>query len=246
MLKVKIAPSILSCDFAHLESEVRKVEGAGADYIHVDVMDGHFVRNISIGVPIVKSLRRITKLPLDVHMMVTDPLEYVDAFIEAGADILSVHVETLVKEKMKRKTPEGYTVVFSDDTVIDNQLFDRILGKIRAAGRKMCLAYNPPTMLEVADPQLIGQVDMLLAMSVWPGFGGQKFIDYTLGRIKNARETYPNIDIEIDGGINEENIGAASRSGANVFVAGTSIFKSKDPAAAVQLLRERAENHNDI
>ncbi|MBI2339896.1 MAG: ribulose-phosphate 3-epimerase [Deltaproteobacteria bacterium] len=201
-----IAPSILSADFSKLGDEVRAVEAAGADWIHVDVMDGHFVPNITVGPLIVASVKKITKLPIDVHLMIENSSCYIEDFIKAGASYVSVHVE------------EGYHL-------------DGTLNRIRALGAKPTAALNPATPISAVEP-VLDIVDMVLLMSVNPGFSGQSFIPYTKKKLMELRRLIDAAGkktlIEIDGGVKTDNIGELSRLGADVFVAGSAVFGSKD------------------
>ena len=213
----KIAPSILSADFTRLGEEIKDVVDAGADYIHIDVMDGHFVPNISIGPMIVKAVRRITSLPLDVHLMISEPDDFIDEFAKAGASIITVHAETL------------------------NHLH-RTVQHIRDEGVRPGISLNPATPLEVLEYILEG-LDMVLLMTVNPGFEGQEFIPEVIPKIERLREKIDkkglDIEIEVDGGINPETISRVSSAGANVFVAGSAIFYSEDYAQTIRLMRKR-------
>ena len=212
----KIAPSILSADFIRLGEEVKSVEKAGADYIHIDVMDGHFVPNITIGPLIVKAVRRVTKLPLDVHLMISDPDSFIDEFSEAGADIITVHAETV------------------------NHL-NRTIQHIRGKGVRSGVSLNPATTLDCLE-YVLDDLDVVLLMTVNPGFEGQEFIPEVIPKIKRLREEINkrdlDVEIEVDGGIGPENIGRVSSAGANVFVAGSAIFYSDDYAKTIRLMRE--------
>ena len=200
--KIKVSPSILASDFSKLGEEVAAIAKAGADYIHVDVMDGHFVPNISMGPSIVKSVRNKTSIPFDVHLMI-DPIEpYIDDFIKAGADIISIHPEA-------------------------NDNIEKCIDKIKSNNVKAGLAINPDTNWEVVIP-FLDKLDIIVVMSVHPGFGGQKFIPSALEKLKLLRkkidETHPHIELEIDGGVNFDNIESILKAGANVIVAGTTTF----------------------
>ena len=200
--KIKVSPSILASDFSKLGDEVAALAKAGADYIHVDVMDGHFVPNISMGPSIVKSVRGRTSIPFDVHLMI-DPIEpYIDDFIKAGADIISIHPEA-------------------------NDNIEKCIDKIKSNNVKAGLAINPDTNWEVVIP-FLDKLDMIVVMSVHPGFGGQKFIPSALEKLKLLRkkidETHPHIELEIDGGVNFDNIESILKAGAHVIVAGTTTF----------------------
>ncbi len=216
---IQIAPSILAANFVALGEEVRAVEQGGASLLHVDVMDGHFVPNLSIGVPVVASLRKATALPLDVHLMVERPERFVAAFAEAGADMISVHQEA---------TPH----------------LDRAVALIRECGARPGVVLNPATPV-AALSEILDRVDFVLVMSVNPGFGGQKFIPTTLGKIQQLRElrvrNHFAYRIEVDGGVGPENVGELVRAGAEILVAGTSIFHADDPAEAVRRMKQAAE-----
>jgi ribulose-phosphate 3-epimerase len=218
-MSVRIAPSILSADFARLAEDVARVEAAGADLIHVDVMDGHFVPNITIGVPVVAALSRVTKVPLDVHLMIADPDRYLDAFAGAGAAMITVHAEILPH-------------------------LHRTLTHIRHLGAKAGVALNPSTPVRVLS-DVTAEIDHVLIMSVNPGFGGQKFIPHTLAKIAEARQLFGATDrpaaIEVDGGVDTSNAAALVSAGATILVAGASIFAQPDPAAALHTLRRAAE-----
>ncbi|MFL7793335.1 MAG: ribulose-phosphate 3-epimerase [Anaerolineae bacterium] len=217
---IKIAPSILAADFARLAEEIQAVEAAGADYIHVDVMDGHFVPNITIGPSVVRCLRRVTNLPLDVHLMISDPMKYVPAFADAGADILKVHVE-------------------------NNPHLHRVLQSIRDLGVRPAVVLNPATPASSIS-EVLNDLEMVLVMTVSPGFGGQTFIESTLGKIVQIRAMLDAIgsqaDIEVDGGIDPQTAERVAAAGANVLVAGTSIFQAPEGIeAAIKAIREAAQ-----
>ena len=203
--KVKWAPSILSADFARLGEQVAEVVKAGADYIHVDVMDGHFVPNITIGIPVVQSLRKITKIPLDVHLMIEKPENYIERFAAAGADIITVHAEACIH-------------------------LDSTLRAIRKAGARAGVSINPATPLSAID-EVLAMSDMILIMTVNPGFGGQEFIYPVVNKIERLAQILYNrkikAEIEVDGGITVETAPVATKAGASVLVAGSAIFNSK-------------------
>lgn len=208
---IKIAPSILSADFVNLERDIRALGPAGADYVHVDVMDGLFVPNISIGLPVVKAIARISPLPLDVHLMIDRPLRYVERFCEAGADLVTIHVEADTAEHTRQA-----------------------LETIRACGRKAGLSVKPGTPAEAVLPYL-ELCDLILVMTVEPGFGGQKFMADMMPKLRTIRgwidERCPGCELEVDGGVNTETAMVCRENGANVLVAGSAWFKAPDPAA---------------
>src|ERR1700685_1115961 len=216
--RVEIAPSILASNFAKLGDEVRVVEQAGAEVLHVDVMDGHFVPNISLGIPVVAALRKATKLPLDVHLMIENPELFIEEFIQAGASRVLVHQEATVH-------------------------LDRALAMIREHGAEAGAVINPATPVAMLS-EVLDKVDTVLVMSVNPGFGGQKFIPGALEKIRQLnqwRSRYNgNFRIEVDGSVDSDNIADLVRAGANPFVAGTSLFHTTDPAGATRQLRKLA------
>ena len=213
-----IAPSILSSDFAKLGEEVRAVDQAGGDWIHIDVMDGHFVPNLTMGPAVVTAVRRVTDLPLDVHLMVSDPDRFLEAFAEAGASILTVHAEVLPH-------------------------LNRTLQAIKRLGCRAGVALNPSTPLTAIE-EVIGEVDVVLVMSVNPGFGGQAFLPASESKIARVRQLLlgagRDADIEVDGGIDQGNIGRVVAAGATMIVAGASIFGTKDPESAARTLKSLA------
>jgi ribulose-phosphate 3-epimerase len=217
-VSVRIAPSILSADFARLADAIAHIEAGGADLVHVDVMDGHFVPNITIGPPVVAALKRVTKLPLDVHLMITDPDRYLEAFVQAGASMLTVHAEVLPH-------------------------LHRTLTQIRSLGVRAGVAINPSTPVS-AISDVTAQMDHLLVMSVNPGFGGQTFIPHSLAKITAARELLAangsQAVIEVDGGVDCENAKSIIRAGASILVAGASIFGTGDATEATRALRRAA------
>ena len=214
-----IAPSILSADFARLADEVRAVEEAGADWIHIDVMDGRFVPNLTIGPVVVKAVKRASRLPLDVHLMIVEPERYVEAFADAGAATIGVHVEACTH-------------------------LHRTLAQIREAGARACVVLNPATPA-VAVSEVLGDIDQILVMTVNPGFGGQKFIESMLDKIALLRawidERGIDVALEVDGGVAPGTIGRAARAGGDTFVAGTAVFGTSDYRAAIEALRREAQ-----
>jgi ribulose-phosphate 3-epimerase len=218
--KVLVAPSILSADFGRLAEEVEAVEAAGADWIHVDVMDGRFVPNLTIGPPVVKAVRKVTKLPLDVHLMIVEPEKFIDAFAEAGADGISVHVEACAH-------------------------LHSTLQHIRSRKKRAGVVLNPATP-EDSIRYVLGLADVVLVMSVNPGFGGQSFLAEVLPKVAAIRKmidaTGRSIDLEIDGGIAPGTAGRAAAAGARVLVAGSAVFNHGDYAGAIRTLRNEAES----
>ena len=215
-MKIYVAPSILSADFAELGNEIRKIEAAGADLVHVDVMDGHFVPNISLGIPVVKCARKATKLPFDVHLMIENPDRYIDAFAEAGADIITVHQEACVH-------------------------LHRTIQMIKKRNLKAAAALNPATPVSTLE-SILPDLDMVLLMSVNPGFGGQSYIPATTRKIAALRRRadelgMPDLDIEVDGGVDPVTCKEVRAAGANVLVAGSAVFGAADPAAVIAALK---------
>jgi ribulose-phosphate 3-epimerase len=215
---VRIAPSILSADFAHLAREIAAAEAGGADLIHVDVMDGHFVPNITIGPPVVRAVKRVARRPLDVHLMIEDPDRYLEAFVEAGASMLSVHVEVLPH-------------------------LHRTLQAIKRLGVQAGAVINPSTPVAALE-EVAGDVDFVLVMSVNPGFGGQRFIPGSVDKIRRVRALLDragsHAPIEVDGGVDLETVRSVVSAGANILVAGNAVFGGGNPEAAVRALREAA------
>jgi ribulose-phosphate 3-epimerase len=214
---MKIAPSILSADFAALGEAVARVEAGGADQLHVDVMDGRFVPNITIGPPVLESIRKRTRLPLDVHLMIVEPELYIEAFVRAGADLLTVHAETCPH-------------------------LNRTLHQIREAGAKAGVALNPSTPPETIE-WVLDDLDLILVMSVNPGFGGQSFIPGSISKVRQIRTlvgTRP-VEISVDGGVTRDMAGPLAHAGATILVAGSAIFGAQDPAQAVKDLRSASE-----
>ena len=212
----KLAPSVLSADLLKLREQVTVVAENGADYIHVDVMDGSFVPNISFGPVMVSTLKRITTLPLDVHLMIQNPQNYIQNFADAGADIITVHQEACTH-------------------------LDRVISQIKAAGCQAGVSLNPATPISSVMP-ILNEIDLLLIMSVNPGFGGQKFIPYTLEKIREAaevkRRSGASFLIEVDGGISLQTVSAAVQAGAEVLVAGNAVFRQESPAEACKALKQ--------
>ena len=215
---IKIAPSILASDFSRLGEEILRVEKAGADMIHLDIMDGHFVPNITIGPPVIRSLRKVTQLPFDVHLMIEEPDRYIKDFADAGADIISVHVE-------------------------NNPHLHRTIEMIKERGVRASVVLNPATPLNTLDA-VLGDVDMVLLMTVAPGFGGQLYIESMPDKIRELKNMAVKrslkFDIEVDGGIDLSNIRSVTQAGANVIVAGTTIFGAPDAEEMISSLRRNA------
>ncbi|SFH51079.1 ribulose-5-phosphate 3-epimerase [Tindallia magadiensis] len=218
-----IAPSILAADFANLNKSIKLVEEAGCDMLHIDVMDGRFVPNITIGPVVVESLRRVTDMPFDVHLMIVEPEKYIETFAEAGADMITVQAEACVH-------------------------LDRIIQQVKSTGTKVGVALNPSTPEYLLD-YVLDQLDMVLVMSVNPGFGGQKFINGSLRKITSLKAMIEkkglNVKIQVDGGVNQNNISKISQAGADIFVAGSAIFNSTKPAEAVKHLRAAAVSEEE-
>jgi ribulose-phosphate 3-epimerase len=216
---VRIAPSILSADFARLADEIACVESGGADLLHVDVMDGHFVPNLTLGPPIVEAIRKVTKLPLDVHLMITNPDAFVQEFAEAGADYLTVHVETCPH-------------------------LHRTVQAIKGHGVKAGVTLNPATSLATVE-EILSDIDLLLIMSVSPGFGGQQFIPSSLGKIQRARRlldhSHSQAALEVDGGVKVDNAAQILEAGADILVAGSAIFTSQDYRSTITALRDSVQ-----
>ncbi|MCX7711940.1 MAG: ribulose-phosphate 3-epimerase [Clostridia bacterium] len=215
---IKIAPSILSADFSRLGEDVQRIETAGGDIVHIDVMDGHFVPNITLGPPIIKALRKTTTLPFDVHLMIDNPDQYIENFAEAGADIITVHVEAC-------------------------KHLHRTIQKIKQCGKKAGIVLNPATSLSTAE-WILSDIDMVLLMTVNPGFGGQAFIEPMIEKVRMLKERINekglNVDIEVDGGIDLSNIYKITEAGANVIVAGSTVFNAPDMAKIIGEMKERA------
>ncbi|WP_371369222.1 Ribulose-phosphate 3-epimerase [Sporomusa rhizae] len=215
MNTIKIAPSILSADFSHLADEIIKIDEAGADLVHIDVMDGHFVPNLTFGPPVVAAIRKITNLPFDVHLMVTNPQDLIVPFVKAGADIITIHAET---------APHMH----------------RLIQNIKECGKRAGISLNPSTPLAVIE-EVLSDVDMILIMSVNPGFGGQKFIPNAINKIARLKtmidERKLTVDIEVDGGINAATAQQVIAAGANILVAGSAVYGAPDIKQAIKSIR---------
>ncbi|AJA48167.1 ribulose-phosphate 3-epimerase [Clostridium pasteurianum DSM 525 = ATCC 6013] len=213
---IKLSPSILSANLSNLGKDIKDLEKFGADMVHIDVMDGRFVPNISFGMPIIKAVRGISNLIFDVHLMIEEPSKYIDEFAKSGADIITIHYESDIH-------------------------IDRTIKYIKSLGKKAGIAINPATPVSVLEC-IIQELDMVLIMSVNPGFGGQSFIDYTLNKIKEIKllseKCNPSLMIEVDGGINKDNIKSIVKAGANVIVAGSSVFKNEEIEKNISILKE--------
>jgi ribulose-phosphate 3-epimerase len=239
MKPIRLAPSILNADYSRLKDEIQKAEAGGADMIHIDIMDAHFVPNLSMGPGMVEAVRKITKLPLDLHLMIMAPERFVDPFASAGADSITFHAEAVAQDYARKYKDRGWAMQLVCKDFYDRARLDRTIEAIRARGKKVAVALNPETDPEVIE--FIDRVDMVLTMTVWPGFGGQKFIESVLPKISKLRKMSATVDIEVDGGVDLDNVEKAAAAGANVIVAGTSIFHAPDPVAALRLMREKAE-----
>ncbi|MBE6741809.1 MAG: ribulose-phosphate 3-epimerase [Ruminococcaceae bacterium] len=211
-MDIKVSPSILASDYANLQSELQRI--SNSDLIHIDVMDGHFVPNITLGAPIVKAIKRVCDIPFDVHLMISNPIDYVEDFASAGADIICFHTES-------------------------NSDIEKTVDKIISLGKKPALAVKPKTDVDVVIP-FLDKLSMVLVMTVEPGFGGQSFMEEVMPKIEKIRSINSEIDIEVDGGINEETVKIAAKAGANVFVAGSAVFKSENPNEMIETLRDNA------
>ena len=241
MSKILVAPSLLSSDFSILKDEIKKVEDSGADMIHIDIMDGHFVPNITIGPLVVEACRRCTGMILDSHLMIEEPHKFIKDFVEAGSDIITIHAEAYVGEGFKpsptlnnQSLKKGMSRTADK---IDEGRVKEVLSQIKSFGKKAGISLNPGSSLCIEG--VLKYADMVLFMSVHPGFSGQSFIESVLSKIKALRKIYPK-DIQVDGGINDLTAKSVIEAGANILVAGSYFFGAKDKKEAVKLLRTTA------
>jgi ribulose-phosphate 3-epimerase len=235
---VQIAPSLLSADFLNLERDVRLIEQAQPEWLHVDVMDGHFVPNLTIGPPVIKALKRITSVPLDVHLMISNPAEQLDWFLAAGADLITVHVEA-GNDSLQAASSIGASPCI--ERVDDPDALIALINRIQAAGARAGISLNPQTPVAAIEP-FVGLVDLVLVMSVHPGFGGQSFIESSIEKVAQLAALAHSVGasplLEVDGGINEQTAPLVAAQGANVLVVGNAIFGTPDPRAALNRIRE--------
>jgi len=232
---VLVAPSVLSADFTRLSDEVKKVEDAGADWIHIDVMDGCFVPNITIGPLIVEAVKRSSSLPLDVHLMIEAPHRFIKEFADAGSDIITIHAEAYPLGATRNQSTETRKGTSRTTDKVDEARVKEVLAEIKFYGKKAGVSLNPDSPFSCIK-NILGELDMVLIMSVHPGFGGQGFIDKVLPKISQTGKFYSG-DIEVDGGINDKNVASVVEAGANIIVAGSYFFRAKDPKEAVSKLR---------
>jgi ribulose-phosphate 3-epimerase len=235
---VRIAPSLLSADFGRLRDEIQKAEAGGADLLHLDVMDGHFVPNLTLGPVVVEAVRKATKLPLDCHLMIMEPERYAGDFADAGADSITFHAEAVALDYARTYKERGWTMNLVCKDFYDRPRLDRTLDAIRGKGKKAGVAINPDTAAEVVE--FLDRVDLVLVMTVWPGFGGQKFIEAAVPKVARLRKRSDAVDLEVDGGLDAATVKKAVAAGANVIVAGTSVFRAPDVGEAIRSLKESA------
>jgi ribulose-phosphate 3-epimerase len=240
---IQIAPSLLSANFFNLENDVRLIERERPEWLHVDVMDGHFVPNLTIGPPVVRALKEMSVTPLDVHLMIANPAEQLDWFLDAGADLVTVHVET-GNGPLKGARAAGASL--SIEQVTDPAALIALIDRIHAAGAQAGISLNPGTPAVAVEP-FVGLVELVLVMSVHPGFGGQSFIETAVDKVAQiaacARSLGVNPLLEVDGGINAQTAPLVTEQGADVLVAGNAIFGAPDPCAALRQIREAAQVH---